>query len=345
MDFIDQYLSIIDLPLGLSLAGVFVTLVTTLLRIDGNGSAPRTLALLGVALASFVVASLYLFITKIEAQTRSDMLAAIKTTVDSTEDTVVRNEQILQVLVRRFSDRTVEQVARGVEAIAQFGTEVALVDDQDMDQPDEVREFSKGGAPSWRRYADALSRADPSIPTSLSLLTGREGSRAAFDARLLFAWLVTPRRENMVGYDTVRDAIETGSWMGTQGFPTEVDVREIRRIDSELDWVFFYDELPGGQRELVAFAPADHFTLELFAHIQSGTELRVEEVFNADELPLAALKKLFPSIDDTVFRTDSAADAVTKMVAQGDDLAMIDQGPKSVYELSLAKAVRVVQDD
>ena len=44
MDFIDQYLSVIDLPLGLSLAGVFVTLVTTLLRSAGTGWRPGTTA-------------------------------------------------------------------------------------------------------------------------------------------------------------------------------------------------------------------------------------------------------------------------------------------------------------
>jgi len=318
------------LLLVLSVSGALLSFMASFTGLVSKRKPILFLAILGVL--GFVVAiayQLYGYSEKQEASRRAAAERQIEQAAQRARDNVIDeinlNVQHTRVTVDAIADRL------KTTSLSEVATELVTIRTTGDVDFEETVAFAKGSPQMWSVYADWLTTvqlADVAPSLSLTLNAGHH-----YDSGLLLAYLLTSEATR----------VELGGVVGNHQawhtFAAEpLYLKNFVPGVGRVRWVLFYDK--SGQ-DLVAFADAHAFVQELMVYHRLGHHERVDTVFNHPTAnPVAALQKVFPSIQNAVFRTASPSELVRVMIDRELAVSVAAAGPRP-YVVRLERMIQL----
>ena len=307
----------------LSLLGAALALAASLTSTVAKKPPVRVMAILTV-LGFLVVVAQQLISAALDAQSAADQKVADQAReqiIQAIHDTVDRTEGVVTSINDRLTGKDLSSL--GDELIA-----VAASDDIDGE---DVRARSKKSASAWFSYARWVAEnrdtSDARLCLNLELNAGRN-----YRLNMILGYLLT----GPVTEEQLSEHFERGTWdaIPDQGFVDDALLRW-----PGLDCVLVY-EGPVSDGNLIAYARARDFALELLLQQRTGRGDDVEELLNQRGPPsMAALGDTFGSLRTSLLETDDVDTLVRTMIDEQwpEIVATSSQGQ---FLLSLERVVR-----
>ncbi len=307
----------------LSLLGAALALAASLTSTVARKPPVRVMAILTV-LGFLVVVAQQLISAALDAQSAADQKIANEAReqiIQAIHDTVDRTEGVVTSINDRLSGQDLSSL--GDKLIS-----VAVSDDVGGN---DVRARSKESAGAWFEYASWVKEnrasSDARLCLNLELDAGRN-----YRLNMILGYLLTgPDTEDKLGPHFME-----GTW---NAIPSEGLVDDALLNWPGVDCVLLY-EGPVADGDLIAYAPARDFALELLLQQRLGRGDEVEQLLNRRGPPSTAeLGGTFASLRTSILRSDDVNTLVETMIREQWP-EIVSSSSKGQFQLALEKVVR-----
>lgn len=307
----------------LTVLGAIISFVITFVGIVSKK--PPISILAGLTVVGFTIGIAYQFYEYSEQQIEAAAQRARANIIDEINQTVHETKIVVDSIADQLLGRSLQDV----------GTELVNIKFTDDNEHKKIAELSKGPPRLWHTYAEQLTAFDKNTVAPTLTLTINAGHR--YNSGLLLAYLLTSAATS----DRLKSVVEQPNrW---DSFSAEEDyIRAFASGGVHIEWVLFYDATTQGP---VAYADARAFTQELMVHHRLKEHDKVAGLLNTKGPDtIEKLRESFPSIQTSVFETDSPAELVKIMINEQLAVSLASTDEKT-YVANLVHMVQLATSE
>ena len=312
----------------LSLLGAALALAASLTTTVSAKPPARLVAILTV-LGFLVVVAQQLISAALDAQSAEDQRVteqARKEIIQTIHDTVNRTEGVVTSINERLSGKD----------LSSLGDELIAVAVSDEPGGERLASQPKQGPQAWRGYArwvgENRNKKNVQLCMSLELDAGRN-----YRLGMLLGWLLT-------GPDTQREISQHAN-NDTWELIANADFVDSALLDwPGVDCVLMYEGRVA-EANLIAYATARDFALELLLQQRVGQRVDVEQLLNRREPPSTPeLKGTFASLRTSILESDDVNTLVQAMISEQWP-EIVASSSTGQFLLSLERVVRTAAQE